>query len=169
MLLGALRLKHSVALPEVTWLSYCCWTNTFWFGKSLFSHGNWSVLNWGMSAFLHVRPLTRGSVRDDSQAFVVSRCFFVLKIPQILVQKAWAGRRSGCPRGVLDSWSQQSHGINLWGQKPSWSAVSKVPSTVSCLTSQFRLRRMKTRHYSVFYVSHCNPGQTRRAKTHLHS
>lgn len=28
---------------------------------------------------LHVRPVTRGSVRDDSQAFVVSRCFFVWK------------------------------------------------------------------------------------------
>lgn len=63
-----------------------------------------------MSAVLHVRPVAR----DDSQAFVVRRCFFAGKSLQIRVQKAGAGSANlAALEAILDSWSQHSHGIKF--------------------------------------------------------
>lgn len=90
---------------------------------------------------LHVRPVTR----DDSQAFAVSRCFFVRKF---LIFGPKRLERLVDPAALGAIWTRAHNkvmGLNFEAKNAPfmWSTGSKVPFSVVHFTFPCRLQGMK--------------------------
>ncbi len=161
--------KHSAAPPAVI-LTAALPTCSGW-RILVFTRELECVKLWGMSAALNVRPVTR----DDSQAFVVSRRFFVWKSLRFGSKRLERVGDLAALEAILDSCSQQSHGIKLLGQERSIFVASCLKSAIYWSLSYISLQITENEKQTLFcvlvksYVSHCNPDQTRRAETDSYS
>lgn len=116
------KLKHSDPLPEAGQPTSSGWQIL------VFTRELKCVRLWGMSA----NPPCASCDTRWLAGFCRQSLFLCQEIPHIWAQKTGAARWSGCPWGDLDSCSQQSHGIKLWGQECSVYVVHRLKSAIYC-------------------------------------
>lgn len=103
---------------------------------SLFSHGNWCVLNREECPPSSMCVLWHGALSQMTHRLCHQSLFLCRKKSlRFWSKRPERGRRSGCPSGVLDLWSQQSHGIKVWGQECLILVVSRLKSAIYCTVS----------------------------------